>query len=190
MLLIYPPVAKAGEPPAGVACIAGSLRRHGVACTLLDANLEGLLFLLQQARDPHDTWSSRALRHGGANLAGLRAPDLYRNVDRYQRATRDLNRVVELAVRPRPELAVSLVNYQDNSANPLDSRDLLRAAEDHRDNLFHPYFRKRLPELLEANNPRFVGVSLSFLSQALCAFALLGFLKRNFPQLQLILGAA
>lgn len=188
MLLIYPPVAKAGEPPAGVAYLAGSLRRHGVACTLLDANLEGLLFLRKQARDPHDTWSSRALRHGEANLAGLRRPDLYRNVDRYQRAVRDLNRVVELAVRPRPELAVSLVNHQDNSANPLDSRDLLRAAEDHRSNLFFPYFCDRMPELLEANNPRSIGVSLSFLSQALCAFALLGFLKHHFPQLQLILG--
>jgi hypothetical protein len=188
MLLIHPPVAKAGEPPAGVAFLAGSLRCHGVPCTLLDANLEGLLFLLQQARDPHDTWSSRALRHGEANLAALRTPDLYRNTDRYQRAVRDLNRVVELAVHPRPGLAVSLANYQDDSANPLDSRDLLRAAEDHRNNLFFPYFHERLSALLEANNPRFVGVSLSYLSQALCAFALLGFLKHNFPHLQLILG--
>lgn len=97
-------MAKAGEPPAGVAYIAGSLRRHGVACTLLDANLEGLLFLRKQARDPHDTWSSRALRHGEANLTALRTPELYRNVDRYQRAVRDLNRVVELTFAPVPSL--------------------------------------------------------------------------------------
>ncbi|WP_319587471.1 radical SAM protein [uncultured Desulfobulbus sp.] len=188
MLLIAPPVAKPGEPPAGIAQLAGCLRHHGAACTLLDASLEGLLFLLGQARDPKDTWSVRAWRHRDQNLAALRSPELFRNTDRYQRAVRDLNRVVELAVRPRPELTVSLVNYQEDNANPLDSRDLLRAAADHRNNLFFPYFRERLPGLLEAKNPRFVGVSLSFLSQALCAFALLGFLKHHFPHLQLILG--
>jgi radical SAM superfamily enzyme YgiQ (UPF0313 family) len=33
-----------------------------------------------------------------------------------------------------------------------------------------------------------VGISLSYLSQALCTFALLGFLRANFPELTLILG--
>lgn len=188
ILLIAPPVAKPGEPPAGIAMLAGSLRRHGVPCTLLDANLECLLFLLGQAESPGDTWSTRALRHRDANLAALRTPSWYRNTDQYQRAVRDTNRVLELAVRSRPELNVSLANYQDTGANPLDSRDLLRAAEQHENSLFSPWFRKRLPALLETENPRMIGISLSFLSQALPAFALLGYLKITFPHLPLVLG--
>ena len=188
ILLIAPPVAKPGEPPAGIALLAGSLRHHGVSCTLLDASIEGLLFLLGQARDPQDTWSSRALRNLNANLAATRSPPLYRNTDRYQRAARDVNRVLELATRSHPELSLNLSNYQDDHANPLDSRSLLAAADSYQDNIFTPYFRQRLPALLEAEKPQMVGISLSYLSQALCAFALLGFLREHYPHLTLVLG--
>ena len=188
MLLIHPPVAKPGEPPAGIALLAGSLGHHGVACTLLDASLEGLLFLLDQASAPQDTWSKRARRNLDTNLAALRSPALYHNSDRYQRAARDVNRVLELAARSHPELSLSFSNYQDDHANPLDSRSLLAAAEEHQDNIFAPYFRQRLPALLETEGLRMVGISLSYLSQALCAFALVGFLKANYPQLTLVMG--
>ena len=188
ILLIHPPVAKAGEPPAGIASLAGSLRSHGVDCTLMDANLEGQLWLMGSACNPVDTWSTRALKHHGANLAALRAPELYGNTDRYQRAVRDVNRVLELAAGSHPHLDISLANYQDGGYNPLDSRDLLRAAETFADNLFFPWFRGRLPALFATESPRWVGISLSYLSQALCTFALLGFLKKNYPHLQLILG--
>ncbi len=188
ILLIAPPVAKPGEPPAGIAQLAGTLRHHALPCTLLDASLEGLLYLLGQACDPEDTWSVRALRHRDENLAALRSPALYRNTDRYQRAVRDCNRVLELTGRSHPDLSLNLANYQDEGANPLDSRDLLKAAEHYQTNIFTPYFRKRLPPLLEATQPRMVGISLSYLSQALCTFALLGFLRTHFPHLTLVLG--
>jgi hypothetical protein len=181
-------VAKPGEPPAGIAQLAGCLRSHDIPCTLLDANLEGLLFLLGQARDPEDTWSARALRHRNSNLAALRTPAPYRNPDRYQRAVRDCNRVLELAARSHPDLTISLANYQDNNFNPLASRDLLRAAEQYQQNLFFPYLRQRLPGLLEAARPHHIGISLSYLSQALPAFALLGFLKALYPGVKLIVG--
>ncbi len=45
MILIYPPVAKICEPPGGVAYLAGALKQVGVECTVIDANLEGLLWL-------------------------------------------------------------------------------------------------------------------------------------------------
>ena len=188
ILLIYPPVAKPGEPPAGIAYLAGSLRHHGVACSLLDANLEGLLFLLGRADKAEDTWSIRALRHREANLAALRNPAFYRNPDRYQRAVRDTNRVLELAAHSTPGLHLSLGDFQDEHANPLASRDLLRAAEQYDRNLFFPYFLERLEPLLNKENPAFVGISLSYLSQALPTFALLGLLKARFPHLRLILG--
>lgn len=188
MLLIAPPVAKPDAPPAGIALLAGTLRRHGLPCTLLDANLEGLLFLLDQAENPDDTWSSRALRHYHANLAALRDPTCYRHKDRYQRAVRDINRVLVLATRSHPELRISLANYQDAHANALNSRDLLRAAEQFEQSIYTPWFRKRLPALLTNENHQLIGISLSFLSQALPAFALLGYLRSSFPHLTLILG--
>jgi len=188
ILLIAPPVAKPGEPPAGIAYLAGALRCQGVACTLLDASLEGLLFLLGRAGEAKDTWSKRALRSLDTDLAAIRAPKLYRNPDRYQRAVRDLNRVLELSARTHPQLSLNFANYQDDHVNPLDSRDLLAAAEHHQDNIFAPYFHQRLPGLLEAEQPRMVGISLSYLSQALPTFALIGFLKTHYPQLPLVLG--
>lgn len=188
ILLVAPPVAKPGEPPAGIAQLAGTLRHHSVPCTLLDASLEGLLFLIEAAGNPEDTWSVRALRHRDANLAALRSPSLYGNIDRYQRAVRDCNRVLELAARSHPTLSLNFSNYQDTGANPLDSRELLKAAQTYSSNIFFPYFQQRLPALLETTNPHWVGISLSYLSQALCTFALLGYLKAHFPQLTLILG--
>ena len=86
MLLIYPPVAKPCEPPAGIAHLAGALRGNNLPCTLLDANLEGLSFLLASVPAPKDTWGRRAHRNLAANLLSLRSQNLYTNVDRYRRA--------------------------------------------------------------------------------------------------------
>lgn len=55
MLLIFPPLAKACEPPPGIAALAASLKAHGVWCRLLDANLEGQLWLLDQPQVAADT---------------------------------------------------------------------------------------------------------------------------------------
>lgn len=188
ILLIHPPVAKPGEPPAGIASLAGSLRARGIDCDLLDANLEGLLFLLDRdAATPSDAWSKRALRHRQANLAALRSSALYRNPDRYQRAVRDLNRALEVAARDQPNLALSLSNYQDDT-NPLASDDLLRAAAQPERNPFFAWMETRLSALLAERRPQWVGISLCYLSQAVCTFALLGFLKSRWPGLRLILG--
>jgi len=186
MLLIHPPIAKPCEPPAGIARLAGVLRGHGLPCTLLDASLEGLLSLLAAPHPAADNWSRRACRDAAANLAALRSPELYRNPDRYQRAVADVNRVVELA--GRPQLLLGLANYQDKELSPLNSTDLLRAASRPAGNIFYPYFSRRLTELIEETRPAMVGFSLNYLSQALCTFAMTGFIKQNFPRLPVVLG--
>jgi hypothetical protein len=186
MLLIHPPIAKPCEPPAGIARLAGALRGHGLPCTLLDASMEGLLFLLAAPVSAADNWSRRAGRAVAANLAALRAPELYRHPDRYQRAMSDLNRVVELA--GRPHLLLNLANYQDQELSPLKSADLLKAAAQPADNIFYPYFSRRLPELIEETLPAMAGFSLNYLSQALCTFAMIGFVKQHYPGLPVVLG--
>jgi hypothetical protein len=189
VLLIHPLAAKPSEPPPGIAALAGCLRRHGIDCAQLDANLEGLVYLLEQAETPEvgDTWSRRALKHRVGNLAALRNPDLYRNVDRYQRAVRDLNRALELLARRRSAISLSLSNYQDEF-NPLASDELLRAAKHPERNPFFPWMEARLPALLEQLAPEWIGLSLCYLSQAVCAFALLGYIKRRWPTIKLALG--
>lgn len=188
ILLVHPPVAKPGEPPAGIAALAGALHRRGLPHALLDANLEALFFLLNRAEGGNDTWSVRALKHRHAHLAALRDPATYQSPDRYRRAVLDCNRVLACAARKFPHISLGLANYQDQCASPLRSADLLRAAKEHRSHLLFPWFSKRLSRLLAEINPDTVGISLCFLSQALCTFALLGFLRATAPGLRLILG--
>ena len=187
MLLIHPPVAKACEPPAGIARLAGALRGHGLPCTLLDANLEGQLFLLSAPALGTDTWSLRAARNRNDNLAALRTPALYQNPSRYRRAVADVNRVLALAGQQR-HVALSLANYQEQGLSPLSSGDLLLAAETFETNIFFPYFAARLPALIEEARPALIGISLNYLSQVPTAFAMAGFLKNRYPGLPLVLG--
>lgn len=187
ILLIYAPVAKPSEPPAGIAKLAGSLRGHGVDCVAVDLNLEGLDYILLQGSSANDTWSLRALRQVEKNRASVCAPATYKNFDRYKRAVADLNRVVEVVGRAY-DLELSLVNYGDKQLSPLCSQDLLQAAEKPQENIYFPLFRERLTRLIETCNPSFIGFSLNYLSQALCTFAMIGFCRRQFPELPIVVG--
>jgi hypothetical protein len=190
-LLIHPPVAKACEPPGGIARLAGCLREHSVGCTVLDANLEGQLALLGEAAGAasqiFDTWTNRARRRLPEHLARLRSPGLYGHTDRYRRCVNDINRLLERQGR-QAGLSLSLADYQDPRYSPLKSADLLRAACEHESNLFHHWFSRRIEALVADSNPAVAGVSLNYLSQALCAFAMIGFIRERFPGIVIVLG--
>ena len=64
ILLIYPPVSKPCEPPAGIAKLAHALGAHGVDCRVYDASLDCLLGLLHRPMSAGDTWTRRALVTG------------------------------------------------------------------------------------------------------------------------------
>ena len=187
ILLLNPPVVKPSEPPAGVARLAGALHHFGLPCTVVDLNLEGLLGLLHTPPMAADRWTQRALRNLPKNLDAISNPELYRNFDRYQRSVMDLNRVFEKS-SPTSEVHLSLVNFQHPDLSPVRSRDLLRAAEIPEENPFFPHFQQRLVSTIADENPTVVGISMNYLSQALCTFALLGLLRREFPGLTLVLG--
>lgn len=186
IVLIHPPVVKPSEPPAGIARLAGALRAHGVACALIDANLEGLNYLLDRVTPAADTWSRRAHRHLGRHLESLRSPQGYAHPDAYRRAVADVERLLGqcggAGVRP------GLVDYRDARWAPVRSADLRAAMHEPERNPYYPYYSEVLVPRLARMNPSAVGVSLNYLSQALCAFALIGVLKRAFPGLKIILG--
>jgi radical SAM family protein len=187
ILLIYPPVAKPCEPPAGIARLAGALRAGGIDCRVVDASLEGVLDLLDYPIATDDTWSRRAVKHREANQAALRAPELYGHPDRYKRAVMDINRVLQMAGRAAG-VTLSLANYASPALSPVRSRDLVQAAETFETNLFFPNFSARLASLFAEREPDVIGLSINFMSQALCAFAMIGFIKKQFPKARIICG--
>jgi hypothetical protein len=185
MLLIFPPVAKACEPPAGIAMLSAALAAHEIPCTVLDANLEGQLFLLRRPLAASDTWTRRAVRNVERNIAALRDPAIYRSSARYRRAAADLNRLLS---RSGQSAVVGLADCRYHALSPHKSEDLLAAAARPEQDPFFPYFQERLTNLIEERVPRMVGFSVNYLNQALCAFSMIGFLRRQFPKVRIVLG--
>lgn len=187
ILLVNPPVAKPAEPPAGIARLAGALRSNGIACGVLDLNLHCLLGQFDHEVEAEDTWSRRSRKNRQRNLVQLRAPELYQSFDRYQRVINDLGRLLSLAGR-KSGCEITLANYHDPQRSPVSSTDLLASAEQFEDNHFYPLFSSVIEEALAVHQPSYVGLSLSYLSQALPAFAVAGFLRRHHPKLRIIAG--
>lgn len=185
MLLIFPPIAKASEPPAGMARLAAALASRGIPCRLLDANLEGQLWLLEQPPAASDTWTRRAYKGRAAYISALRDARTYRAPDRYRRSVSDLDRLLAVSALPL-SASVGLADYRHAALSPLRSADLIAAAEEPQQNPFYPYFSRRLPELLDGTG--IVGFSLNYLSQALTTFAMIGHIRKTFPDRKIILG--
>jgi hypothetical protein len=187
MLLISPPVVKPCEPPPGIAKLSGALHSCGLPCTVWDASLEGLLSILDRPPTSSDTWTHRAARNLSSHLRSMREESVYRRFPRYQRAVMDLNRLAHKAGISRM-VDLSLANFQHRVLSPVRSQDLIQAAERPEDNPFFPSFSRKIRQILEEVNPPVVGFSLNYLNQALSAFAMMGFVRRNFPGLPLALG--
>lgn len=205
MLLIYPPVVRSTEPPLGIARLAGFIRARGMPVRLLDLNHEGMEYLLasmtslsdctpsgmdgqshgEQGRA--DTWTHGAVLRTTRNLASLRSLQTYRNLSRYSRAVGDLSRVLRLATAPFGAEA-SLANYAENRRTPLRRQDLLDAAARYTDSPYFRFFSRRIEEELDRQPATVVGFSINYLSQALPAFAILGWLSQVHPELRRVAG--
>ena len=185
-LLIHPPLAKPCEPPAGLSRLAGVLRAAGSPTRVYDASLDGILSLLQHRVGAEDTWSRRARKHRASNLAALRGPDLYRQRDRYRRAVMDVNRLLHLAGHASGH-HLSLSDC-GSLLSPQRSHDLVQAAERCFENPFHAVFSRRLADMFAEEEPALVGLSLNFTSQALGAFAIIGWVRSQLPRARIVLG--
>lgn len=193
LVLIHPPIVKPSEPPAGLAKLSGALRRHSVGHLLIDANIEGMLGLIHDASasagNLPETWARRAARNVSRNLDLLRDRRLYADFSRYKRAVADTNHLLRL--RGGQRFHLTLADYSDRELSPIRSSDLLRAAEKPEENPFFPYFSERLAALVESHPTlKMAGISLNYLSQALCSFSIMGFIRRQYPHLQLVLGGS
>jgi hypothetical protein len=187
MLLIYPPAARSTEPPPGIARLAGALKSSGVPARTLDLCQEGLDWLLGLPLEAEDTWTKGALARRGRASALIRSPKAAENSDRYARAVLDLNRALKAAGRGLG-VVPSLANYEDSSLSPLKAADLRASASRFEENLFFPFFERRLEETFKDFPAGNVGISVSFLSQALCAFAIAGYIRARHPEKRIVLG--
>jgi radical SAM superfamily enzyme YgiQ (UPF0313 family) len=187
MLLIFPPVAKPCEPPAGVALLSAALKTHGLPCTVYDASIEGVLSLIQSDLVARDSWSRRALKNRDTLIADLKTPELYTNVDRYHQRVYDLNKLLSISV-DQSRFKISLSDYSDNQLSSVSSKDLLTSAAAFEKNPFYPFFEQKVrPQILASDSP-YVGISLCYLNQALVSFALAGWIKANFTTKKIIMG--
>lgn len=191
IVLIHPPVAKCSEPPAGIARLSACLTENSIAHEIIDANLEGILDLLknESSKKPSaDRWKARARKNLEVNLTALKDISTYRTQSRYQKSVMDINRLLNVAGKAL-DVDLSLADYQDKNLSPLRSADLISASEKPHNNPFYPYFRNRLEDVLQ-RSPDFIGFSLNYLSQALCAFAMIGLIKKFQPRQKIVLGGS
>lgn len=191
IIFIHPPLTKPSEPPAGIARLSSCLKANGIEHSVIDANLEGILYLLKDTSDKNkstDRWTARACKSRESNLAALQDVTTYQNISRYRRIVADTNHLLNVAGKCCG-VDLSLADYRDPSLSPVKSADLISAADKSQTNLFYPYFQHRLINALE-ENPDFIGFSLNYLSQALCTFAMLGFVKQIAPRQKIILGGS
>ncbi|WP_462269994.1 B12-binding domain-containing radical SAM protein [Desulfobacter sp.] len=189
MLLIFPPVAKPCEPPAGIALLSSALKENGIDCKCVDANVDGLLWLINSVGKDKatDSWTRRALKNRAALLDDLGNPDLYTNFDRYHQRVYDLNRLVAVSV-DRSRFRISLSDYSDNQLSSVDSTALLDSAASYQENPFYSYFEEKLRPVIESWDHPWIGISLCYLNQALVGFALAGWIRDNFPGRILVMG--
>lgn len=191
IILIHPPIAKCSEPPAGIAKLSACLNENGISHDVIDANLEGIIYLLKDTSNNNktvDRWTMRTVKNMEHNLAALQNISTYINHSRYQRAVMDINHLLNVAGKSW-HIDLSLADYHDQRLSPVKSVDLISAAEKPQINLFYLYFQHRLIKALE-DNPDFIGFSLNYLSQALCTFAMIGFIKQIHPRQKIILGGS
>jgi hypothetical protein len=191
IILIHPPIAKCSEPPAGIAKLSACLNTNGIHHDIIDANLEGILYLMNNVSNNNttsDRWTTRAVKNLERNLAALKNKATYQNLSRYQRAVMDINHILNVMGKSW-HVDLSLADYHDQCLSPVKSADLISAAEKPQTNPFYPYFQNRLINALK-DNPDFIGFSLNYLSQALCTFAMIGFIKKIQPRQKIILGGS
>jgi hypothetical protein len=187
VLLIHPPVTKPGEPPAGIARIKGALEAGGIPCSLMDANLEGIHFLLRGNAGAEDTWTKNAVKNTDRHIREIRGGTAFASIGHYNRIVNDLNRLVSLRGR-RTGYEMSLADCTHGTLSPARSGDLIRCAEKPEDDPFFEYYSTRLLPDVEADAPEIIGLSVNFLSQSLSAFALLGLIRRRLPGVKLVIG--
>lgn len=178
MLLLYPPITKACEPPGGLPLLGGVLNSHGINYEIIDMNCEGQNYLLEIYFKEYP--KKRYYRDLITNDGG------YKKRDTYVRIIKELEKGLNYKVDN--DYKLSLSNLSSSKYDSLSSKDLLNVYENYHEDPFYKYYEHRLVPILEKGKIEFIGISLQFINQALTTFALIGFIKNKYPDIKIILG--
>lgn len=189
MLIVYPPVSKPCEPPLGIARLAGALSAKNIEYDLVDANIEGMRWLIKNTAPLNDRWTARAIKNIDINIKHIKDAHLFKNIARYKKAVSEINKVLGIKAASRG-IRITLSDYEDKNLSPIKSTDLVHAATHFEENLFYGYFSERLKGIIEKKDWRVIGISINYLSQALCAFSIMGFLRHRYPDKKIIIGGS
>jgi len=189
MILIHPPQVRNCEPPVALAHLAGALIEAGEPVTLIDGALEGYLWLANQpAGNPEDRQAARVRRNRESILS---FSGEIKSFDSYKKKIYDIKLLTQTALPVLESgIRISPADYQDPRLSPLKSSDLIYSAENPEENIFYPWFSRRLADLLQENKNSHLGISIAFLSQALIAMAICGWVKKNYPGVKIIIGGS
>lgn len=187
LLLIYPPIAKATEAPAGIAQIKRAMQAQGLSCHTIDANIEAQHFLINSIKSADSRPLAASLRNREKNLAVLKNITAYKKFDHYKRAVLELNRLLKAAGQFHAA-DISFTDFKQQGYSPVRSEDLLRAAKEAENSPFFQYYDQVLLKRIARHDPAVIGISLVYLSQAVATFALIGLLRRHWPQCKIVLG--
>ncbi len=194
VLLIHPPAVKPAEPPPGVAVLLAHLSGEGIAASVIDANIDAYLYLLEERRLAEAAGSRvptalrRAVRHAPGALSLLRGPAGLASFARYAAAARDLNRALSVHRGSGGEERLTLGDYGHGALSEFEPGDLERLAAGRASTLFSGYFRERLLPRVASLDPRLVGISVNYRHQVLPAFELAGLLGRHLPRTRVVGG--
>lgn len=191
VLLIYPPFTVPWGPPLGVCSLASFLRRGEVEVRVLDLNLEAYEMLLSKdfpTPSPMDTFSKRSISKIESLVMEFKSPTALKGLEKYVGLVKHLERVLWLRSEGAGGPKVSFTNFRHPSLSPLRTKDLLRMAQNPQLGPVGDPLMERVILEVEEVGPKWVGLSVQFLGQALPAMAIAGAIKRNFPHIRIAMG--
>lgn len=161
----------------------------GEPVSIIDGALEGFLWLSSlEAKDPSDRQAARVRRNKSRILT---FDSEIRSLDRYKKRISDIKLLASTAKTPGSDIIrITPADFDSDDLSPLKSSDLIYSWKHPGENIFYPWFSKRIGDELIEKNHTHVGISIGFLSQALTALALCGWIKKKHPHIKIILGGS
>lgn len=184
--LAFPPHWYPYEPPMGIACVCGQLRKQGFEVKLSDLNIEALNYFLSEdylARPSGKTNLTPSFVHETARAAAsLKDPAV--SLKDYVLALRQVDQAFQIISERIDPSKISLDAFEMKL--PRTSLDARAATEDELHNPFIGFFRTVLPKRLEGI--RFVGLSIIGESQLIPGLTLAKMVKEVDPTIHVTVG--
>ncbi len=141
-----------------------------------------------EAKDPSDRQAARVRRNRKRILKF--ETEIY-SIDRYKKRISDIKLMASTAdVSGSDQNRVTPADFDSEILSPLKSADLTHSWNHPEKNYFFPWFSHRIREELIDKKHKHIGISIAYISQALTGLAMCGWIKKEYPQIPIILGGS